>query len=69
MQNILLIGAHYDDSDLGAGGTAAKLAAEGKNIYKLVLTDNYVKESKFNKYTAVDTSTEENKRVCETIKR
>ena len=56
MQNVLMIGAHYDDTDLGAGGTAARLSAEGKNVYKLVLTDNYVKESKFNKYTAVDTS-------------
>ena len=58
MQNILLVGAHYDDTDLGVGGTAARLSAEGKNVYKLVLTDNYVKESKFNKYTAVDTSLE-----------
>lgn len=67
MQNILMIGAHYDDTDLGAGGTAARLSAEGKNVYKLVLTDNYVKESKFNKYTAVDTSLEENKKVCEIL--
>ena len=67
MQNILLVGAHYDDTDLGVGGTAARLSAEGKNVYKLVLTDNYVKESKFNKYTAVDTSLEENKRVCEIL--
>ena len=40
MENILIIGAHFDDSDLGAGGTAARLAAEGKNVYKLTLTDN-----------------------------
>ena len=32
--NILIVGAHFDDSELGAGGTAAKLAAEGKNVYK-----------------------------------
>lgn len=40
MKNILIIGAHYDDAELGAGGTAAKLAAEGKNVYKLTLTNN-----------------------------
>jgi len=40
MKNVLIIGAHYDDAELGAGGTAAKLASEGKNVYKLTLTDN-----------------------------
>lgn len=39
-ENILIIGAHYDDAELGAGATAAKFAAEGKNVYKLTLTDN-----------------------------
>lgn len=67
MQNILLVGAHYDDTDLGVGGTAARLAYEGKNVYKLVLTDNYVKESRFNQYTAVDTSIEENRNVCKIL--
>lgn len=40
LQNILVIGAHFDDSELGCGGTMAKLASEGKNVYKLTLTDN-----------------------------
>ncbi len=40
MNNILIIGAHYDDTELGAGGTAAKLVSEGKKVYKLTLTDN-----------------------------
>lgn len=40
MNNILIIGAHFDDAELGAGGTAAKLADEGKKVYKLTLTDN-----------------------------
>ena len=30
LKNVLIIGAHYDDAELGAGGTAAKLASEGK---------------------------------------
>lgn len=40
MKNVLIIGAHFDDAELGAGGTAAKLVAEGKHVYKLTLTDN-----------------------------
>ena len=48
MKNILIVGAHYDDAELGAGGTAAKLAAEGKNVYKLTLTDNVTRFSPMN---------------------
>ena len=40
MNNILIVGAHFDDAELGAGGTAAKLVEQGKNVYKLTLTDN-----------------------------
>lgn len=40
MENILIIGAHFDDAELGVGGTAAKLAEMGKNVYKVTLTDN-----------------------------
>ena len=40
MKNILIVGAHFDDAELGAGGTAAKLVKEGKKVYKITLTDN-----------------------------
>lgn len=40
MDRILIVGAHFDDAELGAGATAAKLAAQGKAVYKLTLTDN-----------------------------
>ena len=40
MENVLIIGAHFDDAELGAGGTAAKLVYEGKKVFKLTLTDN-----------------------------
>ena len=40
MERILIVGAHFDDAELGAGATAAKLAAQGKSVYKLTLTDN-----------------------------
>ena len=39
MENILIVGAHYDDTELGAGGTAAKLVRQGKRVYKITLTD------------------------------
>ena len=35
----LFIGPHPDDIEIGAGATAAKLAAEGKRITFLILTD------------------------------
>lgn len=41
--NILIVGAHYDDSELGAGGTAARLIKEGHRVYKITLTDTVVK--------------------------
>lgn len=40
IENVLIVGAHFDDAELGVGGTAAKLAEQGKNVYKLTLTDN-----------------------------
>lgn len=67
MKNILLVGAHYDDVELGIGGTAARLSAEGKKVYKLILTDNFVRESEFNKYTDPETSIEESKKACEIL--
>ncbi len=42
MDNILIIGAHFDDSELGAGGMAAKYVSEGKHVYKITLTDTEV---------------------------
>ena len=47
MKNILVIGAHFDDAELGAGGSMIKWAKEGKNVYKLTLTDN---ETNFEQY-------------------
>lgn len=67
MENVLLIGAHYDDIELGCGGTAARLVDEGKKVYKLILTDNFVRESTFNKYTAPETSVQDSKRACEIL--
>lgn len=67
IKNVLFIGAHYDDVDLGAGGTAARLAAEGCKVYKLTLTDNLVEESVFSKYTAIDSSKRESQKACKIL--
>ena len=48
MKNILAIGAHYDDVELGVGGTLAKLKKEGANVYKITLTDNETNFSAMN---------------------
>jgi LmbE family N-acetylglucosaminyl deacetylase len=36
--NILAIGAHYDDIELGCGGSLAKHIAQGDNVYAYVAT-------------------------------
>ncbi len=67
MKNILIIGAHYDDAELGCGGTAAKLASEGKNVYKLTLTDNVTKFSHMNINVAYETSVKESALACKVL--
>ncbi len=39
-KNILFIGAHFDDIELGAGGTFLRHVSEGDNCYMLVITDS-----------------------------
>ncbi|UCV02380.1 PIG-L deacetylase family protein [Dechloromonas denitrificans] len=47
--NILAIGAHFDDVELGCGGSLAKYAKQGHDVYVYVATDsgftNYNKET------------------------
>ena len=38
--NVLAVGAHHDDIELGCGGSIAKLSSEGNKVYGLVLTDS-----------------------------
>lgn len=40
MKKIIVIGAHFDDAELGAGGSMRKWVDEGKEVYKLTLTNN-----------------------------
>lgn len=64
MENILIVGAHFDDAELGAGGTAAKLASEGKNVYKLTLTDNVTKFDAMNINVAYESSRMQSAKAC-----
>lgn len=68
MENILIVGAHFDDAELGAGGTAAKLAAEGKNVYKLTLTDNVTKFEAMNINVAYESSRQQSAKACEALR-
>ena len=67
MENILIVGAHYDDAELGVGGTAAKLSSEGKKVYKLTLTDNVTKSSHLHINVEYETSVKESAAACKTL--
>lgn len=64
MENVLIIGAHYDDAELGAGGTAAKLISMGKKVYKLTLTDNVTDYRQKNIVVRNETSVSESAHAC-----
>ena len=38
-KNVLVVSAHPDDPDFGAGGTIAKLAKEGARVTYAIVTD------------------------------
>lgn len=67
MQNILIAGAHYDDAELGCGGTAAKFADEGKNVYKLTLTNNETDFKHMNIRVEYGKSMRESAQACEIL--
>lgn len=64
MQNILVVGAHYDDAELGAGGSMAKWIKEGKKVYKLTLTDNVTNFEKKGIKVQADSSIKESAEAC-----
>lgn len=67
MENILIIGAHYDDAELGVGGTAAKFVKEGKNVYKITLTDNETNFTQMNIRVASDDSAVQSNKACQIL--
>ena len=64
MNRILVIGAHYDDAELGAGGSMAKWVLEGKEVYKLTLTDNETNFEKKNIIVDNESSRRESALAC-----
>lgn len=67
MENILIVGAHFDDTELGAGGTAAKLAKSGCNVYKLTLTDNVTNFNQKNINVDYNSSVRDSARAAEVL--
>ncbi|MBE6808993.1 MAG: GlcNAc-PI de-N-acetylase [Ruminococcaceae bacterium] len=67
MNNILVVGAHFDDAELGCGGTMAKLAAEGKKVYKLTLTDNVTNFEQMNIHVGVESSRIDSANACKIL--
>ncbi len=67
MKNILMIGAHFDDTDLAAAGTCCKLSQRGCNVYKLVLTDNVTNFKQRNIKVDFKSSAKANKKICDIL--
>lgn len=67
INKILAIGAHFDDVDLGAGGTLAKWALQGKEIYKLTLTDNVTNYSQKNIVVDYESSLFQSRQACKVL--
>lgn len=67
MENILIVGAHYDDTELGVGGTAAKLSAFGKKVYKLTLTDNITEFNQRDIFIQNKSCMEQSERACKIL--
>lgn len=67
IKNVLVIGAHFDDSELGCGGTMAKLAANGVQVYKLTLTDNVTDFKQMNITVGFNDSLRDSAKACEVL--
>ena len=67
MEKILVIGAHYDDPELGAGGSMSKWVSEGKEVFKLTLTDNVTNFTKRNIIVGSESSKKESASACEIL--
>ena len=65
--DVLVVGAHYDDSELGAGGTSARLIDEGHKVYKITLTDTVVKSKDMNLDITNDRARQNSKAACEVL--
>lgn len=64
MEKILVIGAHYDDCELGAGGAMAKWVSNGASVYKLTLTDNVTNFAYNDAFINQEQSIKESAQAC-----
>ena len=67
MKNVMLVGAHFDDTELGTGGTAAKLVSQGSNVYKITLTDNVTNFEKMNLKVEYESSSVQSSKACKVL--
>lgn len=65
--NILAIGAHHDDIELGCGGAIAKLAFEGHQVYGITLTDSETHFEQKNIYRSKEEALKEAERAAGVI--
>ncbi len=64
MERILIVGAHFDDAELGVGGAAARLSQEGKSVFKLTLTDNVTESTDLGIHVEYESSRKSSGRAC-----
>ena len=68
MKNILVVGAHFDDAELGCGGSMARWVEEGKTVFKLTLTDNETNFSARDIHVDADESFEDSDKACKVLR-
>ncbi len=64
IEKALMIGAHYDDVELGCGGTALKLVSLGKKVYKITLTDNAFTDQNADYSISSSKTAESSHKIC-----
>lgn len=65
--NILAVGAHHDDLELGCGGTMAKFHDQGHKTYGLILTDSDADDKILKVRRSYATAQRENKKAAKKI--
>lgn len=65
--NVLVIGAHYDDAELGVGGVMARLSGEGHSVYKLTITNNETRFDQRNIEVNYESSAIQSAQACKIL--
>lgn len=67
LDRILVVGAHFDDAELGAGGAMAKWSREGRKVFKLTLTDNVTNFTQKSIEVDFESSQSDSAKACEIL--